>query len=207
MTETTPVFQGIRKKPWTQESYLYDRNMLLSPTVLHTYSVSDDKVSGMWRETMAFRILMSPWNYANLQAYMDFSVGRIKLTQRVDNPLKMKNRWYRRYLLASSQQIYYFQIKWPRKADEEVDFLLASKGAEFHRPKLTKMAHLRNGGRVSWGPKLWQSISARDNTGHSRGHSGELEIYHQGLHKVQGSDCTGSVPTNRHWPCDLDQVS
>lgn len=199
MTETTPAFQGIRKKPWTQESYLCDRNILFSPTVLHTYSVSDYKVSGTWRVTMAFRILMSPWNYASLHAYMGFSVGRIKLTQRVDNPQKMKNRCYRQYLLASSQQIYYFQIKWPRKADEEADFLLASKGAEFHRPKLTEMAHLRNNRRVSWRPKLWQSISARDNTGHRRGHSGKLEIYHQGLRKVQGSDCAGSVPTTM-WP-------
>lgn len=99
---------------------------------------------------------MSPLNCANLHACMDFSLGSIKLMQRVHNPKKMKNFWYRQCMLERSQQIGHFQIKWPRKAGEEVGFLLASKGAEFHRPKLTEMVCFQNGRWVSWGPKLME---------------------------------------------------
>lgn len=54
---------------------------------------------------------------------------------------------------------------------------MASKGAEFHQPKLTEMVCFRNGRWVSWGPKL-RSINARKNLEHSRGHSGKAEIHH-----------------------------
>lgn len=63
-------------------------------------------------------------------------------------------------MLASPQQIYYFQIKGPRKADEEVDFSVGLKGGRVSKVKTNKWAHLRNGGWVSWGPKRWQHISA-----------------------------------------------
>lgn len=120
------------------------------------------------------------------------------------NPQKMKTRWYRQYMLASSQQIYYFQIKWPRKADEEVDFLLVSKGAELQRSKLIN-------GRTSGMVGGWagdQNCGSTSVPGQHRTQQRplRLEIYHQGLLVVQESDCAGSVLTTATDHVTLNKV-
>ena len=125
------------------------------------------------------------------------------------NPQKMKNCWYRQYMLVSSQQICYFQIKWPRKTDEEVDFLSASKGAELHRPTLIEMVHFW---MVAGGARgqNWHRVNARKYLGHSGGHSGPLEI-HEGYTQSKSQTARARVPllplTAWPWPSFLISFS
>lgn len=63
--EALPFFWGTRKKPWTQQRHLHDRNISFMPTVSHIYSIS---LEG--KETLAFRILVSPRNCMQIDTYI-----------------------------------------------------------------------------------------------------------------------------------------
>lgn len=110
---------------------------------------------------MAFRIFMSPWNYVNLHAYKDFSAERIKLTQRVAQSPKDEDSLIQTIHAGEFPTAILLPNKVTEKGRWGSRFSVGLKGGRVSKVKTNKWAHFRNGGWVSWGPKLWQHISAR----------------------------------------------